>query len=86
MASERICDSLQGTLKIADFSVRWFHVLDDVYVPRKLLHLLSKIDRCHKAFCAEMFGKLFSRTLNRKYHTEVDMPRYREIIALFFQS
>jgi len=32
-----------------------------------------------------MFCKAFSRTLNWKYHTKIDISRLGEVIALFFQ-
>ena len=60
-------------------------MLDDVHIPRKLFHLFSKIDRRCKAFCAELFSKAFSRVLNWKYHTKINISCLSEVIALFFQ-
>ena len=60
-------------------------MLDDVYIPRKLLHRFNKIARRCKALCTEMFCKALSRTLNWKYHTEINISRLREVIALLFQ-
>jgi len=85
-APERICEFLKRVLKITYFLVRWRHVPDDIYIPGRLAHRLSKIDRRRQALYTKMFRESLGSTLSWKYQAEVNIPRSSEIIALFFHS